>query len=780
MRRIVALVALIALAGWPATAAAQADSLMTRLRAAEQRYERGDREAAKREFQTFIDVYNARADRLTSQEFVAVAVAVTYLGLDDPQLFKDALRAYDRAIAADPDNLDARAKLGELFLEKYNGAEAKKTLSGALAKNPAYVPALVAEARRRDFDHERGADSLLARALELEPENVPGRVLHARFLADVEDFAGASREVDRTLRARPDDADALALGAALARVTGDSAGYADKRRQFAALYPRDAGQFVATAELLGRVRQYGAAARVAREGAELDPRNWRTHAVLGSNLLRLGDIPAGRKSLEVAFGGDPYDVWTKNTLDLLDTFGEYDEIVSDRFRFVIEKSESQVLSLYLKELLDRAYATFATRYAFTPSRPVRVEVYRSHADFSVRTVGLAGLGALGVSFGNTIAFDSPAAKDAGPFNWGSTAWHELAHTFTLGSSDQRVPRWLSEGLSVYEERRAHPGWGQNVSPAFLRAYEEKKLVPASRLNDGFVRPSYPGQVQFSYYQASLVCEMIARDFGEKTLAQMLQAYRVGQSTDQVITQVLRMDAASFDRRFDAYVRERFGRALVALSDRDASIEQYMPTDELLARAAAKPGNYWLQMAVGRALLQRTEPAKAITALERARSLFPEYGGADGPYPLLARARLASGDIQGAAATMSAMGALGDMPYEAHLSLVELWLRQGDTARAADALENAMFMNPFDIAQHERMADLFARVGDKPRTIRERSAVVALHPVDRAEALYRLALAYRDAGDTRNAKRSVLHALEEAPHFERAQELLLALHEERKP
>ena len=83
------------------------------------------------------------------------------------------------------------------------------------------------------------------------------------------------------------------------------------------------------------------------------------------------------------------------------------------------------------------------KYAYTPPPPIRIEVYRSHADFSVRTVGLAGLGALGVSFGTTLAFDSPAAKDAGPFNWGSTVWHELAHTFTLGSTDNRIPRWLS-------------------------------------------------------------------------------------------------------------------------------------------------------------------------------------------------------------------------------------------------------------------------------------------------------------------------------------------------
>jgi len=753
---------------------AQADSMTVRVNAAVRSYERGERAAANREFQTFIDIYNTRADRLTSSEFVAVAVAVTYLGVDDPQLFKDALKAYDRAIAADPDNLDARVRLGELFLLKFNAEEAKKTLTAALAKKSSYVPALIAEARRRDFDNEPGADSLLDRALELEPESVSGRVLKARFLADVEDFAGAAREADRALKAGPENAEALAFRAALARVAGDSLANADARRRYSALYPKEADVQLATAELLSRVRQYANAAEVAREGAQLDPTNWRVHAVRGANLLRMGDVAAAKRSLETAFKGDPYDIWAKNTLDLLDTFGEYDEITNERFTFMIEKAESQILSLYLKELLDRGYSTFQKRYAWTPPVPVRVEVYRSHADFSVRTVGLAGIGALGVSFGNTIAFDSPAAKDAGPFNWGSTAWHELAHTFTLGSSDHRVPRWLSEGLSVFEERRAHPGWGQSVSPSFLKAFEDKKLVPASRMNDGFIRPAFPQQVMLSYYQASLLCEMIARDFGEPALVQMLQAYRGGASTEQVVARVLKLDAAGFDRRFDAYLRERFGRAMAAVSDRDASVEQHMPADELVARANAKPDNYWLQLAVGRALIARKDYTKATEVLERARALFPEYGGAEGAYGGLVRARQASGDVKGAAATLQAMSALGEMPYEMHLTLADLWLQQGDTAKAADALENALFMNPFDIAQHERLAELFARSGDKRRAVRERMAVVALRPVDVAEAQYRLALAYRNAGDLRNAKRSVLRALEEAPHFERAQELLLAL------
>jgi Tfp pilus assembly protein PilF len=63
-------------------------------------------------------------------------------------------------------------------------------------------------------------------------------------------------------------------------------------------------------------------------------------------------------------------------------------------------------------------------------------------------------------------------------------------------------------------------------------------------------------------------------------------------------------------------------------------------------------------------------------------------------------------------------------------------------------------------------------------VRERRAVVALAPVDRPEALYQLAVAYREAGDSASARRTILRALEDAPNFEKAQSLLLVMHDER--
>ena len=755
------------------------DSLSAALNLAVLHYERGEVDRAMKEFDGFIDVYNA-GGQLTARDVMAVAIACRYLGQNDPQLFKDALRAFDRAIALDSEDPDPRIALGEMFLAKYNAADAQQTFDEALQRNPNEPRALLGAAKRASFDGAPGVDSLVERALKVNPNLVTARVFRAQLALDLEEYASARQELERALQVNPASSEALAGLAATYRLTGDTKNYDETVRRALALNPRDAELFNTLADLVARVRQYREAAELAKRAVALDAKSWRGWGLLGMNQLRLGQIDAGKANLEKAFGGDPYDVWVKNTLDLLDTFKNYDETRSEHYVFMVEKAESELLTIYMKELAEQAWDTFGKRYGYTPPPPVRIEVYRSHADFSVRTVGLAGLGALGVSFGTTLAFDSPAAKDAGPFNWGSTVWHELAHTFTLGATDHRIPRWLSEGLSVFEEHRAHPGWGFGPSPGFLTAFAQGKLVPVSRMNDGFMHPKYPEQVQYSYYQASLVCELIARDFGgDAAIKRMLEGYKAGLTTDQVFRQVLKTDPAAFDKRFDAYLRERFGKTLAALGTRETGADVAMRGGDIAERARRAPNDLVLQMNAGRALFEQKKYDEAVPFLERGKALFPEYGGAGNAYWYLALIHEAKGDTRGVANELSKLVDLGESDYTAHVKLADARLALGDSAGAAAILERAMYINPYERAQHERLAALFRATGAKQKAVRERRAVVALAPVDRARALYELARAQHEAGDATEARRSVLRSLEEAPNYPEAQMLLLTLHEARQ-
>jgi cellulose synthase operon protein C len=68
----------------------------------------------------------------------------------------------------------------------------------------------------------------------------------------------------------------------------------------------------------------------------------------------------------------------------------------------------------------------------------------------------------------------------------------------------------------------------------------------------------------------------------------------------------------------------------------------------------------------------------------------------------------------------------------------------------------------------------------PGAIREYSAVVALNPLDKAGAHFKLAQAYYASGQKDKAEESVLAALEAAPGYRPAQKLLLEIeHPEQK-
>jgi hypothetical protein len=122
---------------------------------------------------------------------------------------------------------------------------------------------------------------------------------------------------------------------------------------------------------------------------------------------------------------------------------------------------------------------------------VQVEVYPDHEDFAVRTMGMPGLGALGVTFGYVVAMDSPSGRPPGTFHWASTMWHEFSHVYVLNMTNFRVPRWFTEGLAVHEETAVSPEWGDRLDPHVIMAIKDKKLLPVAELDRGFVRPTIP-------------------------------------------------------------------------------------------------------------------------------------------------------------------------------------------------------------------------------------------------------------------------------------------------
>jgi tetratricopeptide (TPR) repeat protein len=728
------------------------------LTAAEAAARRGDHVEATQRARRITALYEQQGAR-SSVDHAAAGRAYVLLGNGNAGAVRAALGAFDRAVAADSLNLDAQRRIGALFLEKYNAPEARASYEAVLKRAPGDAEALLGLAQVEEFEGKGTAMITARKALAVAPAHPQVLAYVARLHLDAEAFDSARAVAERAVRSDSTQLAGWSVLGAGAWLTGDSSTYRRAVRAATAIQPRPAGFYAALAEAAVRQRRYAEAVRLASDAVQLDSASAQALGVLGTNQLRTGDMAGGRTSVERAFALDPFNLWHKNTLDLLDKMRSFRTVQQGRFEVVAPADDAALLALYIIPLLERAYDSLAVRYGYTAPTPVRLEFFRQHADFSVRTVGLLGLGALGVSFGSLLAMDTPNAREQGAFNWGSTAWHELTHAFTLGASAHRVPRWLSEGLSVLEERRANAGWGARTTLPWLLAYRAGRLRPVSQMNDGFMRPRYPEETSFSYYQASLFCEWVETTKGARALPALLTAYREGLDTPGAMQQVLGWSMAQTDAQFDAWLRRRFATELAALGG---------------TGGADSSGGVFVTTMRSAVELMEAQPDSARALLERAHRMFPSYAGDDGPAWYLARSALVARDTARALAMLAEVTGRDETALEANTLEATVRERRGDLAGAAAALERALWIWPYSIGDHERLAAIATRQGDHVRAVRERRAVMALRPPDLMAARLELARALAATGDIRGARRELLGLLEDAPGYEGAQQLLLEL------
>src|SRR5215510_9858083 len=157
------------------------------------------------------------------------------------------------------------------------------------------------------------------------------------------------------------------------------------------------------------------------------------------------------------------------------------------------------------------------------------------------------IGALGVCFGRVVALDSPKARDPGTFQWEATLWHELTHVITVQMSNQRVPRWLTEGVSEYEQTLARPEWARQMDIEFAESMNKDETIKLKDLNAAFRDPR---KINMAYFQGSVVVDYIIEKYGAAGLNKLLHAYGQGLDTDAAMKASLGTDFSQMQSGFD--------------------------------------------------------------------------------------------------------------------------------------------------------------------------------------------------------------------------------------
>ncbi len=681
---------------------------------------------------------------------------------DANSLFREAERA-----GGDPALVETA--WGELFLEKHNLPEALKSFQTVLTADAQWAPAHAGMARVLEDDDPPKAAAAAERALAIDPELAEARLTLARLHLDGDRESEAKAEIDKVLAVNPADPQAHALRAGIAYVKDDKATFDAEIAAALATNPSYGEAYRIAGELVASHYRFEEAAALAEKAVALDPANARAAGDLGMHLLRIGDEAGARKTLERSFRADPFDVVVYNLLQMLD---KLDRFVVERdgdLVFKMDRDEAPVLREYALPLAKEAFKTLSARYNFTPTGPVFIEIFPDHDDFAVRNLGLPGMiGALGACFGHVVTMDSPRARARpGEFSWEATLWHELTHVITIQMSKQRIPRWLTEGISVYEEGRQRPEWGRDMEVTFARAMDKGKVLKLRELNAGFTRPD---TISLAYYEASLLVDHIVSTRGQQALNTLVRSFGDGVDSDAALKRAINVDFDGLQTTFSRYLDDKFGTMRRALHDVDTPVDAGA-IDALKAAAAAKPESYIAQLALGEALAKANDPS-AFAPLQRASVLVPNAIGDESPHAIMAALAERLNDRPRAMKELEALIASDHTNVEAARKLWTLAEAAGDERLMNLAITRVVSLDPFDATAHTGWGRMALKKREPAVATREFRAALLTGAPDKAAAHCDLGESYLLAGDRTAAKKEALAALEIAPSFERAQELLL--------
>lgn len=729
--------------------------------------------------QGLIEIYNVL--RRSSSQYASrdnLIAAGRYFVMQDEDARQILKMFYDRVLNADKGYLEAYIATAELALAKGDFKVAAETLDRAelVDGSDPRLHYLLAQAWRPS-DSERATEAL-QRSLELNPQHVDSLLLKVDQSIDSEHYEAAKATIDQVLKINPRHPAAWSYRAVLAHLRGNFE--AEKEMRAKALEPWSNNPEVD--HLIGRKLsdkyRFEEGSKYQQQSLTMNPTFAPATLQLAQDLLRLGFDDVGWELAETIATEDQYNVLAHNLATLHDRVKEFVVLRRDGIHVRMDAHEASVYGLAVLDLLTEAKQVLCEKYEVTPSQPIIVEIFPDQKDFAIRTFGLpGGAGFLGVCFGRVITANSPASQGQTPSNWQSVLWHEFCHAVTLEKTKNRMPRWLSEGISVYEERQRNDSWGEQMSPRYRQMLLSDNLTPVSQLSGAFLRPKSPLHLQFAYYQSSLVVEFLIEQHGAETLNLILDDLSAGLETEDALAKNT-VPLARLDSAFAEFAKTRAEEfAAGADWDREQFAEAFAEgatEAELLDWLADHPKNAFALQALAELQLENRGFDKAIVTLTTLTDLGAITSGSGGTWEQLAAAYRATNQPKLEITSLKNAVATSSDALSALSRLIELAEGSEDWDDVVEYAGQVLAINPLLTVGHRAMADAAQRTDQHRLAADSLTALLAMDPIDPAGLHYRLATALNSAGDSAGAKRHVLLAMGDAPRYRDAQKLLLQI------
>lgn len=205
-----------------------------------------------------------------------------------------------------------------------------------------------------------------------------------------------------------------------------------------------------------------------------------------------------------------------------------------------------------QSLFERAKValdTLETDVGITLENPIKIFIYGDHQDLlgALRTSAQEWTGGVAFTeYGVVLIGIHPRQLD-----WGLNAMtHEMTHLVIHQATDNPfgdLPRWLDEGIAVYNENQDE--LDQDFLPLFERAVADDELMTLRTLSSPF--PADPMLANLAYGQSGEVVRYIINKHGSEAMAELLQIFAEGALYDEALQQALGVDTDGLDNEFRA-------------------------------------------------------------------------------------------------------------------------------------------------------------------------------------------------------------------------------------
>jgi len=676
---------------------------------------------------------------------------------------------YKRAKEMDDAPLSAFLATGNLALQKNDYKMASENFQGGLEiapDNPELWSGLAASFKNGDRSQ---LVQFSQSALGLNKTHVPSLLLMAEHLIDAEAYDDANEFLNSALLVNPIQPEALALLAVIAYLENDSLSAEMYRDTALSSWRTNPNVDHLIGRKLSQKYWFAEGADSQRRALGFDPDFAPAQLQLAQDLLRLGakTEKEGWALANQAHDHDPYNVEAFNLVTLSDKLDGFVVLESENFFLKMGEQEAPIYGDRALDLLERAYETLSARYGIELDEKTTVEIYPNPGDFGVRTFGMPGNpGYLGVCFGPVVTVNSPATRQA---NWESVLWHEFCHTITLKMTRNRMPRWLSEGISVYEELEENPSWGRSMTIDYRERILDRETQPISEMSAAFLQANDGEDVQFAYFQSYLVVKFLFESYGTEAMQKVLRALGDGINANDALNKHV-APIKFLDKAFSTWSRDEATKlgGEYELSTPETMLEKALSainTDNCYQAALEEAGES----------IEKEDWESAREQLEtiiEGAGYIPGEGNAHGS---LAYVYQQLDELEKEKATWKIIARKDAHNLDAVTRLLTIAFEAKDWPELKHWSDAWLAINPLAETPWRGLLQADEELGNSVEAIRAGSILVKLDPPDIASVHYRVAKQMAPS-DSTSARRQVLMALEEAPRYREAYKLLHTLNQ----